>query len=484
MYSRRTLRRVDRVNRSEMRQHKHGAALGTGAPLSGVTFLFPGVGDHYPNMGRGLYESDFVFRDAIDRCALALEPLLSADIREVLYPGEWKPADVATRASGVDFRGMLGRSSTASNDVDAERLNRTSFAQAATFVTEYALAMMWQDRGVTPSAMIGHSLGEFVAATIAGVFTLDDALTVLAERSKLIERMPGGAMLALPISEHGAFPLLVDGVGIAAVNAPEMTVVSGPTDAIVALEARMAGLGVVSRRLPVGHAFHSSMLAQAAEQLTVLMQSIRRAPPSLPFISNVSGTWFDSDDLADPGYWGRQLCSAVRFADGICTVLGGNHGVLVELGPGAALGTFARQCASDGQTSELRVLPSLRHRFDAMSDQELIRRVAEQLPTSFVVEALPEKAMTEPELLIAEMFRELLGVRHVAAHDDFFRLGGHSLRAMQLVSRLRDAFDVVLPVRAVFETRTVAMLAVAVEQAIIRELRSAHTDAGTDRELM
>ncbi|HEX8275798.1 MAG TPA: beta-ketoacyl synthase N-terminal-like domain-containing protein [Longimicrobiaceae bacterium] len=342
-----------------------------------VAFLFSGVGDHYPQMGRGLYEAEPVFRAEVDRCAEILRPHLGVDLREVLFPGD-APADGEGDATArVDLRAMLGRAAAAPDEA-AERLNGTRMAQAALFVTEYALAKQWMAWGVKPEALIGHSLGEYVAATVAGVFSLEDALMLVAERSRLIEEMPEGAMLGLPMSELEVRPLLRDGLAVGTVNGPAMTVVSGPVDAVAALEAELAGRGVACRRLPTRHAFHSPMMAPVAERLAELMRRVRLSAPEIPFVSNVTGTWIRAGEATDPAYWTRHLVGTVRFAEGIEALAGDGRRVLLEVGPGQTLGTFVRQLPR-GDEAEPVVVASLRHGYERHSDVAFLLGAAGRL---------------------------------------------------------------------------------------------------------
>jgi phthiocerol/phenolphthiocerol synthesis type-I polyketide synthase E len=351
-----------------------GAASPEGARP--VAFLFAGVGDHYPQMGRGLYETEPVFRETVDLCAEILRPHLGADLRDTLYPGD-APADAAASA-GIDLRAMLGRAA-AGPDAAAERLNGTRMAQAALFVTEYALARQWMAWGVAPEAMIGHSLGEYVAATVAGVWSLEDALALVAERSRLIEEMPEGAMLGLPLSEAEVRPLLRGGLAVATVNGPAMTVVSGPVEEVAALEAEMAGRGAACRRLPTRHAFHSPMMAPVAERLAERMRRVRLSAPSIPFVSNVTGTWIRADEATDPAYWTRHLCGTVRFAEGIETLAGDGRRVLLEIGPGQTLGTFVRQRPLAAGAAEPTVVASLRHGYERHPDVAFLLGAAGRL---------------------------------------------------------------------------------------------------------
>ncbi|MBV9792208.1 MAG: SDR family oxidoreductase [Chloroflexi bacterium] len=323
-----------------------------------IAFMFPGLGDHYPGMARELYEDEAVFRQEVDRCAELLTPLLGRDLREILFAG----AAPDQPGQGIDLRKMLGRDSEQS---DSE-LNQTLFAQPALFVIEYALAQLWQSWGIKPQALIGFSVGEYVAATVAGVLSLDDALTLVARRAQLIQALPGGAMLAVPLSEGDIQPLLNDRVSLAAVNGPALCVVAGETEAIAALERQLADRGLVCRRLRTTHAFHSAMMQPIAEAFTKLVGSFRLSPPKIPFVSNVSGTWITAAEATDPRYWTRHLREAVRFADGLQALWQEPGRILLEVGPGQTLTTLAIQ--HPASSAERVVLPTLRHEYDRQPD--------------------------------------------------------------------------------------------------------------------
>ncbi|HSU14719.1 type I polyketide synthase [Longimicrobium sp.] len=332
-----------------------------------VAFLFPGLGDHYPNMARGLYEAEPAFRAEVDRCAEILRPLLGADIREALFPGH-APSDAAP-AQALDLRAMVARSAPTP---EAAQLNRTALAQPAVFVVDYALARLWMSWGIAPDALIGHSLGEYAAACIAGVLSLEDALTLVAERAKTIEPLPGGAMLAISRDPTEIQPHLAGGVAIATVNAPGLCVVAGPEDAVADLERRLGDAGIVARRLPTTHAFHTPMLAPVAGRLTEIARSVRLRPPRIPMISNVTGTWITDAEATDPEYWTRHMLGTVRFADGVGELLREPGRVLLEVGPGQTLSTFVRQRPGDGEEAPVAVIPSMRHAFDRRPDQGVL----------------------------------------------------------------------------------------------------------------
>jgi acyl transferase domain-containing protein len=348
----------------------------SGAGTEGMTaaFLLPGVGDHYPGMGAGLYKSEPAFQKAIDRCAELLKPHLGLDLREVLFPGgtENAPSGPPGGAKPNDLRRLLAPQAT---DEPTVRLNRTALAHPAVFAVAYALARLWMEWGIKPKALIGYSLGEYVAACLAGVLSLEDALRLVAARARLIDALPEGAMLAVPLpaaeleAEISADPEL----SLSAANGPGLSVAGGPLAAIEALERRLAGRGVACRRLQTTHAFHSKMMEPVVEPVAALLAGVKLSAPKIPFVSNVTGTWITAAEATDPSYWARHLRHTVRFAEGLETLLSGEEGarrLLVEVGPGQTLGTLARQHPS--RPAGLANVASLRDRGDEVSDQAFL----------------------------------------------------------------------------------------------------------------
>ncbi len=332
-----------------------------------VAFLFPGLGSHYAGMGRGLYETEPVFRATVDRCAEILRPHLGLDIRDVLYPADLPPEqEEEEAATTIDLRAMLGRAAEEERD-PGEGLNATKMAQPALFVTEYALAQLWMSWGVRPAAMIGHSLGEYVAATIAGVWSLEDGLRLAAERARLIEAQPPGGMMGVVLPEEEARGLLRDGLCIGALNGPQISVLSGPAAVLDALQAEVAARGMVHRRLPVRHAFHSTMMEPVAEGLAELLRGMELHAPRIPFASNVTGDWIRDEEATDPTYWTRHLCGTVRFSEGVTALAGGGTRVLLEVGPGHALRMLSAQLPVWGDTRPTFVA-SLRHGYERHPD--------------------------------------------------------------------------------------------------------------------
>ena len=298
-----------------------------------VVFMFPGQGTQYVNMGLNLYEHEPLFRQMVDQCAEILEPFLNRDLRELLYP----------KVSDLEAAEAL--------------LRKTGFQQPAIFTIEYALAILWEKWGVRTAAMIGHSIGEYVAACLAEVFSLEDALMLVATRGRMMQELPGGAMLSVRLPATEVEPKLNDQLSLAALNAPSLCVVSGPTEAVQFLQEELKRESVMCRFLHTSHAFHSPMMDAIVEPFTERVHSVQLSAPKIPFVSTATGTWITADQATDPMYWGRQLRATVRFAEGIKTLWERPECVLLEVGPRTTCSTLARQQAKD--ISKQAVIPSL-----------------------------------------------------------------------------------------------------------------------------
>ena len=298
-----------------------------------VVFMFPGQGAQYAGMGAELYRTERSFRADVDRCAELLKPVLQTDIRTVMFP-------------------------TAGAEKDAEQLLvQTRFTQPALFVIEYALAKLWMSWGIKPAAMIGHSVGEYVAGCLAGVFSVEDALTLIARRAELVQAQPGGTMLAIRLPESEVLPLLNSQLAIAAINSPNLCVVSGPYDAISELEKELASKKIAARRLNTSHAFHSPMMEPVLAPFTELLRKVKFGEPRIPYVSNVTAKWISPLEAKSPDYWAGHVRQTVRFADGVAELMKDSKYILLEVGPGQTLSTLARQHPS--KNAEQTVLASL-----------------------------------------------------------------------------------------------------------------------------
>lgn len=293
---------------------------------SSIAFIFPGQGSQRVGMGREIYERESQFRDAVHHCCELLWPRLGLDLREIIYP--------------------LPRN----EDTAAARLDQTEITQPALFVIEYAMAKLWMSWGLQPSAMLGHSIGEYVAACLAGVFSLRDALEIVAARGRLMQSTPPGAMLAVSLTEAQVEAYLAAGCDLAAVNAAESCVLSGPTAVVDRVELDLSRRGVPMKRLRVSHAFHSALVEPMLGEFVAQLSQIELRPPRIPFVSNVSGTWITSQEACNPTYWAQHVRQTVRFMDGIDKLLDESKRILIEVGPGETLLNLARRRSQeDGQ---------------------------------------------------------------------------------------------------------------------------------------
>jgi phthiocerol/phenolphthiocerol synthesis type-I polyketide synthase E len=329
-----------------LREAPAPSAATTAGEQPTVGFLFPGQGSQHPGMGRELYEREPVFREVIDRCAELAEPLLGEDLREVMFA-----------AAGAADAG-------AADPDAAERLKQTRLAQPALFAVEYALARQLDAWGLTPSGMVGHSVGEYAAACVAGVFSLPDAVRLVVRRGQLVQELPGGAMMAVPLPADELRDALKDvtgaaGADVAAYNGERLTVVSGPHAAIDAAAAALAERGVTGTRLHTSHAFHSAMMEPALDAFAAELAEVTPHPPRLPFVSNVTGDWITDAEATDPAYWVRQLREPVRFAPSVALLLKDAERLLVEVGPGQVLTRLARAQAVAAGSRDRVIEPAM-----------------------------------------------------------------------------------------------------------------------------
>ncbi|MEV8510435.1 thioester reductase domain-containing protein [Actinoplanes sp. NPDC051475] len=466
-----------------------------------AVFAFPGGGSQHPNMGLDVYRSEPVFRAEVDRCAEILRPRLGFDLRRLLFPAAFTP---------LEGRELAGGAATMGRDQGAGVVS-------SLFVIEYALARQLMAWGVQPAALLGHSLGEYVAACLAGVFTLEGALEITLARGELFAAMPPGSMLVVGLPEAEVASMLSDRVSIAAVNAPDLTVVAGPDEDIIALRTRLRADDIDCRKVSVPVASHSWMVDPYLADFTRKVGRITLAAPELPMLSGVTGTWLTAEEAIDPAYWARHLRRPVRFADSLREALAQPGRVVLEVGPGRTLSSLAGSqrlaptpVAVPTMSLPRDVLPDLAHlvsavgrlwqsnvdvdwvAFHGAADPRRVSlptypfqgerywidpggpRATESVPAQPAGPAPEELRLddgfvgprTERERRIARIWCDLLDLERVSVDDDFFDLGAHSLMVTQLTRELRRMGAIDLSARDVFAAGTVAGMADLIGRAL------------------
>ncbi len=466
-----------------------------------VVFMFPGGGVQYPSMGQELYQTQPIFRAAVDRCLSLLSPQIAFELRQLVYSANAK--------------------------VNEQQLATMRTSLLAIFSTEYALAQLWLAWGIQPVALIGHSLGEYTAAHIAGSITLEAALRLVEARGQLMDQLEDGAMITLALAEAEVLPLLGRQLSLAALNGPEHSVVAGPIAAIEVLERELETRAINYRRLQIRVAAHSTMLQPIVAEFAEFAQTITLQPATIPYISNVTGNWMSHEQWSNANYWAEHLQATVRFSAGMSQILQNPAHVLLEVGPGHTLTTLTRAQANFG--AERVVVQSMRHPQDQQTDTQCLlhalgrlwlagvaidwakitldKRQRVALPTypferkrywveQFVNTAasqgpnlleaaqggysLPEPGeqaetstgyerpnlsseyvapSTTLEQTIGALWGAVLGVPLIGIHDNFFELGGDSLLALQVATHLAEKVHANVGMRSLFEAPTIAELA-------------------------
>ena len=454
-----------------LRANKTSDSEAAGGTVSTV-FLFPGQGAQQAGMGRDLYRAVPAFRTVIDAADRALSTGPAKNLRSLLLAD--KGDEPATAA-----------------------LSETQLTQPALFVTEFAMAKALAAFGVHPTAMIGHSIGEYVAACLAGVMSFDDALRLVTVRGRLMAAAPHGAMLAVSLSEAELLPLLQKcGADLAAVNGLRQCVAAGTEAQITSLVQLVAALGKSTYRLPVSHAFHSALMDPVLDAFAEEVARTKLYAPTIPIVSNLSGDWLKPEEATDPAYWARHLRGTVRFANSLRRLIDEDPAcLLVEAGPGATLTRLARGAgvskehaittqtldSTDGYSAFLDALGQLWvagapvDRLAAAGNSprrvplpgypfERIRLWIEPGAVTINAASLPVKShqpltMSATEAVIAAVWRDVLGVPTVGSDDDFLAMGGDSLIAVRIATRLRERLGCEVAASSLFRGGTVAGLA-------------------------
>ncbi|MCK4765347.1 MAG: amino acid adenylation domain-containing protein [Candidatus Aminicenantes bacterium] len=522
-----------------------------------VVFMFPGLGSQYAGMAQGLYSEVPFFREEMERC-FEISKNLGVDIKEILYPpaaAEQEPAKEGTAhsASHGSSSGAHGSSSSAHQ---AELIDRPGMAQPVIFAVEYALAKLLLSWGIEPYALIGYSFGEYAAACIAGVFSLEEALELIVTRGRLIEKLSPGAMLSVPLSKEELLPLLDDELFIAIDNGPTC-VVSGETAVVEKFAAHMKKKKYLCLRVPASHALHSPLMEPIAAEYREKISRFKLKRPRLPFISNVSGGWMTNEDAVDPAYWVKHLQQTVRFADGVQELVKEPDALFIEVGPGRDLSAMMMRHVEnnpgqdvfdmirhpqkntgdypfladrvgrlwlsgvdidwdafhageqrsrvglplypfekipywfEGDTVGLirRLLSSLLsgdagvkgllqdEKLSAMLEQHMSKPLHEAAesgadiqPGSFLqsptrLNSTYEAPATPLEETLSKLWQGIFLLPRIGVEDDFFELGGDSLKAIGAAAAIHRELDVRIPLEEFFKTPTIRGLARCIEAA-------------------
>ncbi len=305
-----------------------------------VIFMFPGLGSQYVNMGKGIYDTEPEFREPMDRCFEILTSL-GYNLKRIIYPS---PDEISAA--------MI-------------KIEQFEFAQLVVFVFEYALAKLLFSWGIKPYALIGYSFGEYVAACFSGVFSIEDALMLVVTRGRLIQKMPEGMMLSIPLPAHEVQPLLEDGIYMAIDNGPSC-IVAGNPQLINAFEKKMKEKRCICMQVKNTRAIHSKMMAPLTKELETAVTQFSRNKPIIPYISNLSGYWIKMEDATDPGYWSKHLQETVLFADGVKTLLEKKDLVFIEVGPGRDLSALVRH--HTGNQPEPHIVNIVKHPQEKITD--------------------------------------------------------------------------------------------------------------------
>ena len=408
-------------------------------------------------MARDLYENLDSFREDLDHCFEWVSAFAGFDLKPILFPEE-------------------------SAEVDTQnRLSQTAAAQPALFSIEYSLSRLLKELGIEPDAMLGHSVSEYVAACLSGVFSPEDAMKVICKRGQLVQNVPEGSMLAVKLSEAELRPNIDGHLDLGSTLAADHCVVSGEPEAVSQLEALLKAKAVQAKQVKVTRAYHSKMLDPILDAFGEFVASIELHSPTIPFISGVTGDWITREQAQSVNYWVEQLRSPVRLYEGFKTLNQNLNSVFVEVGCGTLLSSLAKALPELGDGhSYLSVLPSAFQQIDDRSflNQELQRysKLGHTLDQDRLNRWLPkvnaDTESTEPsatenlspmETQISRFFYTVLGRESIGKDENFLEAGGNSLMAMQLIGRIREELDVELNLRDFFEHLSIASLSAFLE---------------------
>ena len=457
------------------------SAKNLASKASEVVFMFPGQGSQYINMGKGLYDTEPVFAAAVDECIELLKDSPQAEIFNVIYPAV------------ID-------------DVSTAAIKNTFYTQPAIFIMEYAMAKLWMSWGIKPAILTGHSIGEFVAAHLAGVFSLKDALLLISTRARMVSEVEKGSMLSVRCEADKLEALLPKGLSIAAINSNKLCVVAGPDDLVAEFSVELEKMDIPGRLLQTSHAFHSAMMDDIVAPFEAVFKSIKLYPPVKPIVSTVTGTWMSEAEATSPQYWANHLRKTVRFANAVNTLQEADGRLLLEVGPGTVLATLSKQQVTIKTTpiiagfeknetlteyySVLRALGQLwlnglepdwkafyndqtrlklnlptyafdnkRYWLDAplpVSATEQVQITETQI-TPIQQEQTPiQQSLMRKELLtgkLKELFEDASGIEIDGASTDmnFIEIGFDSLLLTQIATNLKKEFNVPITFRKLFE---------------------------------
>ena len=499
-----------------------------------VTFLFPGHGSHEVNMTRGLYETEPVVRRSIDTCSELFKAGFNVDLREIIFPA----ADRESEAAAC--------------------LRKAFYIQSALFVTSYALAMLWKSWGVEPDSVVGYSIGEIVAGTVAGVISLPDAVRMTGERSEMMQGLPPGAMVAVALSEQDVRPLMGDSLDIGAINGPEHTTVAGSHEAMEPFKRTLDEQRIPYKAINVPHGYHSRMMDPIIGRYRKVAATVNFRFPEVDFFSTVSGARATGEELTNPDYWAREAREAIRFSPALEALAVTDSRIFLEVGPGQLLSKLVRShpsiskrhavfssCPNPQQSIHeacfalwtlgrlwlagqsvnwkgvyageeparipLPVYPFERQRYwiECQGKDEKAASAPPRAPqrlalvdwgvTPIVEESSSSIPLSRPtrqslgprnvlEEQIVDLWRQVLGIEEVDIRENFLELGGNSLMAVQLISRVRDIFEVDVPVGEFLRSPTVVTMADAIvlrqaqlgESAGVEDLLSEIESLGID----